>query len=160
MMYRCCSSSYRKCNSFRMSQSISSYKVSNDIFNPKPPNNVEYPNFSFEIHNIATNSKARTGTIITPHGNIETPNFVFCATKAAMKTVTPQHLWDQGTQIILSNTFHLMLAPGSELVERMGGLQKFTNWKGPMLTDSGGYQIFSMGHGLSLIHISEPTRPY
>ena len=98
-------------------------------------------------YSIASNSKARTGTIVTPHGNIETPNFVFCATKAAMKTVTPQHLWDQGTQIILSNTFHLMLAPGSELVERMGGLQKFTSWNGPMLTDSGGYQIFSMGHG-------------
>ena len=131
-----------------MSQSISSSKVSRvDIFNPKPPSNVEYPNFSFTVHTTASSSKARTGTITTPHGSIETPNFVFCATKAAMKTVTPQHLWDQGTQIILSNTFHLMLAPGSELVERMGGLQKFTNWKGPMLTDSGGYQIFSMGHG-------------
>lgn len=64
-----------------------------------------------------------------------------------MKTMTPQQLRDEGSQIILSNTYHLMLTPGSELVSRMGGLQKFTGWHGPMLTDSGGYQIFSMGFG-------------
>ena len=64
-----------------------------------------------------------------------------------MKAITPQHLRDEGTQFILSNTYHLMLTPGSELVEKMGGLQKFSAWRGPMLTDSGGYQIFSMGFG-------------
>jgi tRNA-guanine transglycosylase len=64
-----------------------------------------------------------------------------------MKTMTPVQLRDEGSQIILSNTYHLMLTPGSELVDRMGGLQKFTGWHGPMLTDSGGYQIFSMGFG-------------
>lgn len=64
-----------------------------------------------------------------------------------MKSVSPKHLRDENTQFILSNTYHLMLTPGSELVEKMGGLQKWTGWHGPMLTDSGGYQIFSMGHG-------------
>jgi len=112
------------------------------------PSVVEYPNFSFKIKSGADRaSKARTGLLVTPHGSIETPNFVFCATKAAMKTITPDQLRAEHSQIILSNTYHLMLTPGSELVEKMGGLQKFTGWHGPMLTDSGGYQIFSMGHG-------------
>lgn len=114
------------------------------------PKGIKYPNFSFVLsktHDGSNNSRARTGKIVTPHGDIPTPNFVFCATKAAMKTITPQQLREEGTQFILSNTYHLMLTPGSELVEKMGGLQKFTGWNGPMLTDSGGYQIFSMGHG-------------
>lgn len=102
---------------------------------------VAYPNFSFTIHKEKVGT-GRIGTLVTPHGNIETPNFVFCATKAAMKTVTPAQLKAEGSQFILSNTYHLMLTPGSELIEKMGGLQKFTNWNGPMLTDSGGYQIF------------------
>ena len=102
---------------------------------------VSYPNFSFTIHKEKI-GVGRIGTLVTPHGNIETPNFVFCATKAAMKTVTPAQLKSEGSQFILSNTYHLMLTPGSELIEKMGGLQKFTNWNGPMLTDSGGYQIF------------------
>lgn len=110
---------------------------------------VEYPNFSFTLksHDTKSGSKARTGCLQTPHGNVDTPNFVFCATKAAMKTITPDQLRAEGSQFILSNTYHLMLTPGSEIVEKMGGLQKFTAWNGPMLTDSGGYQIFSMGFG-------------
>lgn len=108
---------------------------------------VSYPNFSFQLGTVSSSSKARTGLVTTPHGTIETPNFCFCATKAAMKTVTPEQLRQEGSQFILSNTYHLMLTPGSEIVERMGGLQKFTAWRGPMLTDSGGYQIFSMGFG-------------
>jgi queuine tRNA-ribosyltransferase len=108
---------------------------------------TQYPNFSFEVKKNDESTNARLGLIVTPHGNIETPNFVFCATKAAMKSVSPAQLKDESTQIILSNTYHLMLTPGSELVEKMGGLQKFTAWNGPMLTDSGGYQIFSMGFG-------------
>ena len=102
---------------------------------------VSYPNFSFTIHKEKV-GVGRIGTLVTPHGNVETPNFVFCATKAAMKAVTPAQLKSEGSQFILSNTYHLMLTPGSELIEKMGGLQKFTNWNGPMLTDSGGYQIF------------------
>lgn len=110
-------------------------------------NTVSYDNFSFELHKESKDSKARLATISTPHGIINTPNFVFCATKATMKGLTPDQVRNEGSQIILSNTYHLMITPGSELIEKMGGLQKFTNWNGPMLTDSGGYQIFSMGHG-------------
>lgn len=108
---------------------------------------LKYENFAFKISKTDSKSKARLATITTPHGEVECPNFVFCATKAAMKAITPEHLKSEGSQIILSNTYHLMLTPGSEVVEKMGGLQKFTNWRGPMLTDSGGYQIFSMGYG-------------
>ena len=85
------------------------------------------PFFSFTIHKEKI-GVGRIGTLATPHGNVETPNFVFCATKAAMKTVTPAQLKSEGSQFILSNTYHLMLTPGSELIEKMGGLQKFTNW--------------------------------
>mmetsp|Transcript_23401 Transcript_23401/g.35167 ORF Transcript_23401/g.35167 Transcript_23401/m.35167 type:complete len:521 (+) Transcript_23401:62-1624(+) len=109
----------------------------------------EYPNFSFKIkYQDKSDSKARTTTISTPHGEIQTPAFIFCATKAAIKGgIDPPKLRQADTQIILSNTYHLMLQPGGELVRKMGGLQKFSGWNGPMLTDSGGYQIFSMGHG-------------
>ena len=92
-------------------------------------------------------SKARTGIISTPHGNIETPAFIFCGTKAALKSINVEDAQKCGTQIILSNTFHLMLQPGSKIIAEHGGLHKFMNWNGPMLTDSGGFQIFSLGHG-------------
>lgn len=103
--------------------------------------------FKFEILKQTLNSKARLGRLETPHGVIETPAFIFCATKAAIKGATPQDLQREQTQIILANTYHLMLKPGSELIKRMGGLHQFMGWKGPMLTDSGGFQIFSLGHG-------------
>ncbi|CAO5681090.1 MAG: Queuine tRNA-ribosyltransferase [Holosporales bacterium] len=102
--------------------------------------------FSFKYQTIP-NSKARLGIIETPHGIIETPAFIFCATKATIKGVTPQELRAEKTQIILSNTYHLMLQPGGDVVKKLGGLQKMTGWNGPMLTDSGGFQIFSLGHG-------------
>jgi queuine tRNA-ribosyltransferase len=102
--------------------------------------------FSFEYTSTQP-SRSRLGVISTPHGIIETPAFVFCATKAAIKCLSVDDMRKADTQIILSNTYHLMLQPGPEVVEKMGGLQKFTNWRGPMLTDSGGFQIFSLGHG-------------
>ncbi|MBP9752540.1 MAG: tRNA guanosine(34) transglycosylase Tgt [Proteobacteria bacterium] len=102
--------------------------------------------FSFHYQSVA-NSKARLGKIETPHGIVETPAFIFCATKATIKGVTPQELRAEKTQIILSNTYHLMLQPGGGVVQKLGGLQKMTGWNGPMLTDSGGFQIFSLGHG-------------
>ena len=108
---------------------------------------ISYPQHEFSVLKSAGSGKPRLGLLKCPHGEVETPNFVFCATKAAMKAVTPDILHNEGVDIILSNTYHLMLTPGSELVEKMGGLQKFTAWRGPMLTDSGGYQIFSMGYG-------------
>lgn len=99
-------------------------------------------NFRFFPH-----KRARRGTITTPHGVIETPAFIFCATKAAMKAVTPQQLVAEDTSIILANTYHLSLQPGSELIRAQGGLHNFMGWSKPMLTDSGGFQIFSLGHG-------------
>ncbi len=103
--------------------------------------------FRFELLKTSERSRARLGRIITPHGDIYTPAFVFCATKADIKGVTIDHVKMEHTQIILSNTYHLMLQPGSEIVKQAGGLHKFINWSGPMMTDSGGFQIFSLGHG-------------
>ncbi|GHT90770.1 queuine tRNA-ribosyltransferase [Alphaproteobacteria bacterium] len=90
---------------------------------------------------------ARRGTITTPHGVIETPAFIFCGTKASVKGISPQQLRETETSIILSNTYHLFSHPGSEHIKNRGGLHKFIGWDGPMFTDSGGFQIFSLGHG-------------
>ena len=108
---------------------------------------MRYPLFSFTYKQPHAHSLARLGTLTTPHGVIDTPSFIFCATKADIKAVPISAVKEAGTQIILSNTYHLMLQPGAELIEKMGGLQKFTGWHAPMLTDSGGFQIFSLGHG-------------
>ena len=103
--------------------------------------------FSFTITASDDHTHARCATLATPHGDIETPAFIFCATKAAIRTATPQVLREEQTQIILGNTYHLTLQPGEDIVANQGGLQEFTGWRGPMLTDSGGFQIFSLGHG-------------
>ena len=108
---------------------------------------LKYPGFKFEILKETTSTQARLGLLTTPHGSIETPNFIFCATKAAIKGAGPEDLKAANTDIILSNTYHLLLRPGPDLIEKIGGLHKFMGWDGPMLTDSGGYQIFSLGHG-------------
>jgi len=105
-----------------------------------------YPNFSFDIHHQDA-SGARLGTLNTPHGAIETPNYIFCGTKAAIKAVSPAGMIEAQTDIILSNTYHLMLQPGADLIAKMGGLHKFMGWDGPLLTDSGGFQVFSLGEG-------------
>ncbi len=104
-------------------------------------------NFSFKFHCPNPNSKARLGELKTPHGTVQTPAFIFCATKAAIKSLHPQQMKEEGTSFILANTYHLMLQPGPEIIEKAGGLHKFMGWDGPMLTDSGGFQIFSLGHG-------------
>ena len=104
-------------------------------------------NFSWRITNFSKKTNARTGEITTPHGIIRTPAFIFCATKGALKSFSTNQAKDNNTQIILSNTYHLMLQPGSKLIASHGGLHRFMNWEGPMLTDSGGFQIFSLGHG-------------
>lgn len=103
--------------------------------------------FSFDFTKPDASSKARLGTLRTPHGVVETPAFIFCATKAAIKGVTVDQMQAAGTQFILSNTYHLMLQPGADVIESQGGLHRFTGWNGPILTDSGGFQIFSLGHG-------------
>jgi len=106
-----------------------------------------YPNFSFTYKRTSSKHRGRLGEITTPHGKVQTPAFIFCATKATIKAATIDQVKQAGTQIILSNTYHLMLQPGADIVEKAGGLHKFCGWDGPMLTDSGGFQIFSLGHG-------------
>lgn len=98
----------------------------------------------FRLINTDTKSAARRGSITTPHGSIETPIFMPVATHAAMKAMTPEQVRETGAQIILSNTYHLHLRPGESLVEKAGGLHRFMGWEGPILTDSGGFQVFSL----------------
>lgn len=102
------------------------------------------PSLKFKIAKTESTSKARLGTLETAHGTIETPVFMPVGTRAAVKTVTHQHLLDIDAQIILGNTYHLMLKPGMEIIEKAGGLHKFMNWQRPILTDSGGFQVFSL----------------
>ncbi len=108
---------------------------------------INYPNFSFDIKHTDPKSRARIGVLETPHGEIETPNYIFCGTKAAIKALSPAQMTEARTDIILANTYHLMLQPGAGLIEKMGGLHQFMQWNGPMLTDSGGFQVFSLGEG-------------
>ena len=91
-----------------------------------------------------TDSGARRGILKTSRGDIETPVFMPVGTQGAVKALTSQHLEEIGASIILGNTYHLMLRPGDELIARRGGLHKFIGWKKPILTDSGGYQVFSL----------------
>jgi len=98
---------------------------------------------TFEV--LATQDAARRGRLTTAHGEIETPVFMPCGTYGTVKAVTPATLSKIGTQILLGNTFHLMLRPGDRVVRSLGGLHKFMDWSGPILTDSGGFQVFSLG---------------
>jgi queuine tRNA-ribosyltransferase len=92
-------------------------------------------------------SQARTGVLHTGHGEVRTPAFVPLATKGAVKGLEAREVAALGYDIVLGNTFHLMLEPGADLVARLGGLHRFMGWDGPIVTDSGGFQVFSMGHG-------------
>jgi queuine tRNA-ribosyltransferase len=98
--------------------------------------------FTFDIH--ARHGRARTGVFHTPHGDIPTPIFAPVGTQATVKAVTPAQLSELGASLVLSNTYHLYLRPGAELVDEMGGLHQFMQWPNPMLTDSGGFQVFSL----------------
>ena len=89
--------------------------------------------------------KARAGVITTPHGEIETPVFMPVGAQATVKTMSKEELIDIGSEIILGNTYHLYLRPNDELIARLGGLHKFMNWDKPILTDSGGFQVSSLG---------------
>jgi queuine tRNA-ribosyltransferase len=90
--------------------------------------------------------EARLGTLVTPHGSVETPQFMPVGTQATVKALTPGDLHEAGVQIILANTYHLSLRPGHERIARLGGLHRFMGWDGPILTDSGGFQVFSLAH--------------
>lgn len=102
----------------------------------------ENPFFSFEL--VAQDGRARAGVLHTPHGDIPTPVFAPVGTQATVKAITPAQLEELGASLVLSNTYHLYLRPGDELVAEMGGLHRFMNWPRPMLTDSGGFQVFSL----------------
>lgn len=101
--------------------------------------------FNFEIIKKDTTSNARLGRIVTPHGVINTPAFIPVGTHATVKTITPEELYEIGVEIILCNTYHLYLRPGHQLIASLGGLHRFMNWNSSILTDSGGFQVFSLG---------------
>lgn len=99
----------------------------------------------------------RTGTIHTPHGDIATPAFIPVATKATVKTLTPEQIRETGAQAILSNAYHLYLQPGSDIVDEAGGVSTFENWHGPTYTDSGGFQVMSLGSGFKKVLAMDTT---
>lgn len=101
--------------------------------------------FEFKITNSGKKGESRMGQFKTAHGTIETPVFMPVGTRASVKTMKPEDLKEIGSQIILANTYHLYLRPGHKLIAKMGGLHKFMNWDRPILTDSGGFQVFSLG---------------
>jgi queuine tRNA-ribosyltransferase len=101
--------------------------------------------FSFQVEHQEALNRARTGMILTPHGKVRTPIFMPVGTQGSVKALTPEDLQTIGVEIILANTYHLYLRPGHELVSRQGGLHSFMHWSGPILTDSGGYQVYSLG---------------
>src|SRR6476620_2789074 len=98
----------------------------------------------FAIHALDRESRARRGTMQTAHGAVETPAFMAVGTRATVTGLDPNELRVLGAQVILGNTYHLMLRPGPERLRRVGGAHRFMGWDGPLLTDSGGYQIFSL----------------
>ena len=100
----------------------------------------------FTLTHESSNTKARRGVIETDHGKIQTPIFMPVGTQATVKTMTPEDLRAIQAQIILSNTYHLFLRPGTDIIQEAGGLHKFMHWDGPILTDSGGFQVFSLSH--------------
>ena len=126
--------------------------------------------FGFDIVARDPGSRARAGVLRTPHGPIHTPAFVTVGTAAAVKSLTPDEVRAVGGEVILANTYHLYLRPGDELVARFGGLHGFMRWDGPLMTDSGGFQVFSLGaaleHGVGKIvsifpgeTAHKPTKP-
>ncbi len=100
---------------------------------------------TYELKKTCSKTRARLGKLKTPHGEIDTPIFMPVGTQATVKAMRPEELKNIGAQIILSNTYHLYLRPGHELIKAAGGLHKFMNWDKPILTDSGGFQVFSLG---------------
>ena len=117
--------------------------------------------FNFKIEKKIPNFLGRAGVLSTPHGEILTPSFVVVGTKGTVKAVTPEQVKELGVQAILANTYHLYLQPGDELVRDLGGLHKFMNWEGPTMTDSGGFQVFSLGaaYGKELSKVVSITDP-
>lgn len=115
----------------------------------------------FSIQKELEDNLGRSGTLETQHGVIHTPAFVTVGTKATVKALTPEQVKSIGAEVVLANTYHLYLEPGAERVKSFGGLHKFMNWSGPMMTDSGGFQVFSLGaaYGKELSKITKITDP-
>src|ERR1035437_1182901 len=115
----------------------------------------------FIIQKKLEGSLGRVGILTTPHGTILTPAFVVVATKASVKALTPEQVADLGAQVVLANTYHLYLQPGDDIVRDAGGLHKFMKWSGPTMTDSGGFQVFSLGvaYGKDISKINKITDP-
>ena len=107
--------------------------------------------FSFTIHDRLPGTLARTGTIHTPHGDIRTPAFIPVGTKATLKSLTPEQLASTGAQALLANAYHLYLRPGDNILDEAGGLGKFAHWDKPTFTDSGGFQVMSLGAGFKKV---------
>ncbi|MDA3036655.1 MAG: tRNA guanosine(34) transglycosylase Tgt [Actinomycetota bacterium] len=107
--------------------------------------------FSFKVESQLPNRLGRTGVITTPHGEIKTPAFIPVGTKATLKSVLPESLTELGAQALLANAYHLYLQPGADVVDEAGGVAKFMNWPGPTFTDSGGFQVLSLGVGFKKV---------
>lgn len=107
--------------------------------------------FSFEVQKRLDRTLARAGVIKTPHGDIQTPAFIVVGTKADVKAMTPEMVESVGAQAVLANAYHLYLQPGHELIDKAGGLGGFMNWPGPTFTDSGGFQVLSLGSGFKKV---------
>ncbi|MEI8123897.1 MAG: tRNA guanosine(34) transglycosylase Tgt [bacterium] len=116
---------------------------------------------NFKIEKKLEGKLGRAGIIETPHGIIETPAFVVVGTKGTVKSVNSEQVRDAGAQVVLANTYHLYLQPGDEIVKEMGGLNKMMNWHGPTMTDSGGFQVFSLGsaYGKGISKVLQITDP-
>lgn len=104
----------------------------------------------FEVIAVDPGSRARRGTMLTAHGRVETPVFMDVGTRATVTDCTPADLTSVGAQVVLGNTYHLMLRPGVDVFRQFGGIHGFMRWPGPVLTDSGGYQIFSLPNARTL----------
>ncbi len=116
-----------------------------------PPSHPRQSEFGFTVGTRLPNGRGRTGVIRTPHGEIATPAFVVVGTKATVKAVTPEAVSDLGGQAVLANAYHLYLQPGADVVDAAGGLGRFMNWSGPTFTDSGGFQVMSLGSGFKKV---------
>jgi queuine tRNA-ribosyltransferase len=126
-----------------------------------PNSKIKVQKFNFKIEKKLEGNLGRAGVINTPHGDILTPSFVTVATKASTKALTPEQTRDCGVQVVLANTYHLYLQPGDELIRDAGGFGKFMNWHGPTMTDSGGFQVFSLGaaYGKEISKVTTITDP-
>ena len=113
---------------------------------PPPPDAARAAHGAFRFELLSEHDGVRRGRYHTPHGSFETPCFAPVGTRAAMKGLTPAQVRETGAELILANAYHLFLRPGQELIRRRGGLHGFMGWNGPILTDSGGYQVFSLAH--------------